>query len=777
MGKALHEVYDKVVSPGWYLDIEILDDSDAPPPEEPTSYDSKVKYSIDCFRKNAQGSNDYMWTVSASNPTTFEYDMDTRGDLPVIEEKKILDISITSRMRKPDTGFKGRLRRPQHDLVSGALLTVHSHYLLNVLKSIIQYATGVDDYTNGDFFFPYKDLFRHRAEIEDYKTFHKARSQHSAEYNEQCDKHIDILLQYLDSHPTIRYPEHKMIWNRPKPMTTFAGLWLLLKPCTDVYVQDNEKLNAFVIDKVSGGVSYPVEPSAALRATEYSVRVWNLHFDGKIIYRRSQWILVPYFDGERDITSLPLFPVQYQDTADASATRDSLIERGKKYFSYCKSPTFLEYSGAGLKDGWLKYKRTRVVVDHRPKPWTEERFKALGWNLDRHITENNLGEELRAPQCECTECTKSRMSQVQGRAKFSDYDDIHPDKVDGLSDHQYLLLASHVYAHILQDRDFDIVDVGGLAEPTIVEDAINRLVMDEVNKGVIKAIARTYTENKAGARFKADFIYGKGEGQILLLHGPPGTGKTLTAESVAEFTRRPLLNLTPADLGEDAYELETNLMRFFKYANEWDAVVLIDEADVYLEARSEKDLKRNGVVSIFLRALDYFRGILFLTTNRIGRFDEAFMTRIHVAVGYERLTDSAREQIWDNMFDTLDEDFKRGGPQVDYHRHAKEYVKEHKDVKALEWNGREIRNAFQTAVALAVNDSKEANERGNKNSKPVIPEIKEKHLAQVVKLSTAFKKYMKAARHNKDESENAYYYGNRDDEANSPTRRRSEPPK
>lgn len=93
--------------------------------------------------------------------------------------------------------------------------------------------------------------------------------------------------------------------------------------------------------------------------------------------------------------------------------------------------------------------------------------------------------------------------------------------------------------------------------------------------------------------------------------------------------------------------------------------MLIDEADVYLEARSVDDLKRNGVVSIFLRALDYFRGILFLTTNRVGRFDEAFMTRIHVAVGYERLTDAARETIWDNMFDKLDEDFKRGGPQID----------------------------------------------------------------------------------------------------------------
>ena len=126
-----------------------------------------------------------------------------------------------------------------------------------------------------------------------------------------------------------------------------------------------------------------------------------------------------------------------------------------------------------------------------------------------------------------------------------------------------------------------------------------------------------------------------------------------------------MLNLTAADLGEDTEHLEGNLLRFFKYANDWDAVVLIDEADVYLEARSVDDLKRNGVVSIFLRALDYFRGILFLTTNRVGRFDEAFMTRIHVAVGYERLNDAAREQIWDNMFDKLDEDFKRGGPQID----------------------------------------------------------------------------------------------------------------
>lgn len=76
-----------------------------------------------------------------------------------------------------------------------------------------------------------------------------------------------------------------------------------------------------------------------------------------------------------------------------------------------------------------------------------------------------------------------------------------------------------------------------------MKDAINRLVMDEVNKGVIKAIARTYTENTAGARFKADFINGKGEGQILLLHGPPGTGKTLTAGMLPDYFKMSKCNV------------------------------------------------------------------------------------------------------------------------------------------------------------------------------------------------------------------------------------------
>lgn len=128
---------------------------------------------------------------------------------------------------------------------------------------------------------------------------------------------------------------------------------------------------------------------------------------------------------------------------------------------------------------------------------------------------------------------------------------------------------------------------------------------------------------------------------------------------------------------------------------------------MYLEQRTTHDLQRNSIVSgervvrnlglmltvllVFLRALDYFQGILFLTTNRVGQFDEAFMSRIHLSLGYEKLGDMAREQIWNNLFNKLEDDHKRGGPDVRYQYDAKCYVKT-KEVQSLEWNGREIRN-------------------------------------------------------------------------------------
>ena len=84
--------------------------------------------------------------------------------------------------------------------------------------------------------------------------------------------------------------------------------------------------------------------------------------------------------------------------------------------------------------------------------------------------------------------------------------------------------------HQLIFDDIAVLDVDLLCDPKINDKAIDLLVMDNAIKGPIKAICETYTQSRHEEdHFSADFIEGKGEGQIFLLHGPPGTGKTLTA--------------------------------------------------------------------------------------------------------------------------------------------------------------------------------------------------------------------------------------------------------
>jgi len=69
------------------------------------------------------------------------------------------------------------------------------------------------------------------------------------------------------------------------------------------------------------------------------------------------------------------------------------------------------------------------------------------------------------------------------------------------------------------------------------------------------------------------------------------------SESVADYTRRPLLSLTVADIGTDEQTMENNLHQWFEMAASWDAIILIDEADVFLEKRTVSDLQRNSLVS------------------------------------------------------------------------------------------------------------------------------------------------------------------------------------
>jgi SpoVK/Ycf46/Vps4 family AAA+-type ATPase len=130
-----------------------------------------------------------------------------------------------------------------------------------------------------------------------------------------------------------------------------------------------------------------------------------------------------------------------------------------------------------------------------------------------------------------------------------------------------------------------------------------------------------------------------------------------------------------------------------QYATLWKAVVLLDEADIFLEARDEKegDSKRNSLVAVFLKELEYFAGIVFLTTNRLASFDRAMKSRIHLALGYGPPGDDVRRLIWEQCLG--------GVPAAERDIEDVDDVAE--TLSTIEMNGREISNALNTARTIA----------------------------------------------------------------------------
>lgn len=142
-----------------------------------------------------------------------------------------------------------------------------------------------------------------------------------------------------------------------------------------------------------------------------------------------------------------------------------------------------------------------------------------------------------------------------------------------------------------------------------------------------------------------DIVAGKSGGTTVLCAGPPGVGKTLTAEVYAEIIRRPLYRVHSGQLGLNVAAMESSLKEVLTRAQRWGAVMLIDEADVYIKRRDD-NITMNAVVGVFLRVLEYFNGLLFLTTNRVDDIDEAIVSRCIALIRFQPPERDDRRKIW-----------------------------------------------------------------------------------------------------------------------------------
>lgn len=168
----------------------------------------------------------------------------------------------------------------------------------------------------------------------------------------------------------------------------------------------------------------------------------------------------------------------------------------------------------------------------------------------------------------------------------------------------------------------------------------------------------------------------------------------MTAESVAEFLKKPLYFVSVGELGTSPARLEESLDRIMKIAQSWDAIILLDEVDVFAVDRLGTSIERNAMTAIFLRMLERYSGVMFMTTNLKDNLDPAFISRATATIEYKSLTEKDREQIWLGILNKAN---SIGKVTVD--NSVYEAIKEH---AMIDINGRVIKNTIRLAYTLAL---------------------------------------------------------------------------
>lgn len=458
------------------------------------------------------------------------------------------------------------------------------------------------------------------------------------EYLGDCDPGdapaIGALVEVLEAHQAARGGDLEA--KVKAGAVEFYDLPVLFKPDTEVcFDYDGER---------GGGVVVEANIEYSFFGPYLSMTVSILHNLGGVASDGRIRLRVGGFDGLKALVELPVRLATDEEKA-------KLAERGKKWRAWSSGAPYLRYSGQLVRASWSGDKQYRsdgrVIVDSG----TFQKVDADQFRNEQYSSGLDVGGGRREKAAQ--EAVDVRDEDLWRTFPF----------MWGFS------FASKLWGRLRVD---------GLSDIAWREDAFEKLVLPEKDKQMVKALV----EHSEGAF--GDIVEGKGGGCIFLLHGPPGQGKTLTAETVAETLKRPLYSISVGELGVGPDQLEARLREILDVATVWNAVLLLDEADIFLEARDEKDIVRNAMVGVFLRLLEYHQGVLFLTTNRVKQIDDAFYSRISVGLHFGAADDEKRRAIWTNLLDSA------GIKGMDA-----------KALARFELNGRQIKNVIRLSQTLA----------------------------------------------------------------------------
>lgn len=372
--------------------------------------------------------------------------------------------------------------------------------------------------------------------------------------------------------------------------------------------------------------------------TDAIVWCYYIDYNGKSFGAVEKDFDITYFDGERDIRSLDVYPIRFAENHER--VRKDLKEQGEKFQTYlaCKhlyyngSTITWSPKGQRIKDSkgseirHPEYIDSNVIVDFveafqtNPGWRTDHKIPRKDEAFDQARTDNFLikqwsDRDRRKLDSEVAEIVQWKDDVgMRLRNEHIENDEFligcraeegneKEKKKQVLRDEDLILLPRRLFAYVLRDRKFAPVDVRYLRQVAEQLNAFDSLKLPGNHKNMVQALVDSHFVKKRMEKLHfadsldQDIVQGKGRGLIILLHGVPGVGKTSTAECVAQEKRKPLFAITCGDLGFTPSDVESSLSEIFRLAHLWDCVLLLDEADVFLSQRSKFDLKRNALVS------------------------------------------------------------------------------------------------------------------------------------------------------------------------------------
>ncbi|KAF7868342.1 hypothetical protein EAF04_004874 [Stromatinia cepivora] len=472
--------------------------------------------------------------------------------------------------------------------------------------------------------------------------------------------------------------------NIKQRVITHDTLWTIFPPGALVYGHSfKSEHQLFVVESNVTAWPWATPKGGNL----WCVNCWTYDWNGVAFKRSSVQIFIDNFEGQKQITSLPYYPFEYHD--DREGIEKCLLERGKKFRAVCnakKAFRMFEYSGQAVFEqrGFSGVNSDSEKVDSRVMVDFESYF-----NYGPSSVRMGSLRPMNSVECKCQDCRQNEALLKLFRSSFDD----EQAQIGVWDDEQCMLCPPRVLGYVLRDKQWAqlrVMDLKEILKPDNQDAWSTRLKLADGKEETTKKLIFDLVD---------DIVEKKGKGLVMLLYGPPGVGKTTTAETVVIAARKPLFSISVADVGNEAKKVEKNLAKIFALATTWQAILLIDEADVFLETRTQgvnSNIERNSLVSVFLRVLEYYQGILMLTTNQIAQFDVAVKSRIHVAIKYDDLNDQQSFAIFNGFLKPLSE---------------KGLIKDMSGI--LQWleedvcrsdvglGGRQIRNIVTTAVGLA----------------------------------------------------------------------------